>query len=80
MRSGGFADMTTSRFEVFNVETGEAVQTWAFPVPEIAPRYRRQAFAHARQYVLDYSRMPYGIRLWERGNPVPTIVYSPHNL
>ena len=69
--------MTASRFEVFNTETGEAVFTWPFPVPETSPRRRRLAFAHAREYVLDYPRMPYGIRLWEGSNPVPTIVYTP---
>lgn len=69
--------MGASRFEVFNTETGGAVNTWSFPVPETSLRRRRLAFARAREHVLDYPRMPYGIRLWEKGNPIPTIVYKP---
>lgn len=68
--------MNASRFEVFNTETGEAVNTWSFPVPETSPRRRGLAFAHAREYVLGYPDKPLAVRLWEKGNPVPTIVYS----
>lgn len=76
-----------SRFEVFNTETGEAVfdshglpAVWSFPVPEASPRRRGLAFARAREYVLGSPQKPLAVRLWEKGNPVPTIVYSPHNL
>lgn len=79
--------MTASRFEVFNVETGEAVfdsrglpAAWPFPVPEASPRRRGLAFAHAREYVLGYPQKPFAVRLWEKGNPIPTTVYNPHTL
>lgn len=66
-----------SRFEVFNVETGESLSSWPFPVPEASPRRRGLALAHAREYVLGYPGKPLAVRLWEKGNPIPTIVYSP---
>ena len=70
--------MSNSRFEVFNVETGEAVFSWPFPVPEASPRRRGLAFAHAREYVLGYPQgKPLAVRLWEKGSPVPTIVFDP---
>lgn len=73
--------MNASRFEVFNVETGESLFDWPFPVPEASPRRRGLAFAHAREYVLGSpQKKPLAVRLWERGNPIPTTVYSPHNL
>lgn len=75
MRSGGFADMTTSRFEVFNVETGESVK--GFPFSEHSPRTRSLALVRAKQLALAYTFRPLAVRLWEKGNPVPTIVYSP---
>ncbi len=72
--------MGASRFEVFNVETGESLFEWPFPVPEASPRRRCLSFAHAREYVLGSPGSPLAVRLWEKGSPVPTDVYNPHVL
>lgn len=70
--------MNSSRFEVFNVETGEAVE--GFPFSEHNLRTRSLALARAKNLVLAYTFRPLAVHLWERGNPVPTIVYSPQTL
>lgn len=65
-----------SRFEVFNMETGESLFSWSFPVPEASPRRRSLALAHAREYALA-SPSPCCVRLWGGSSPVPTTVFTP---
>ena len=67
--------MSSSRFEVFSIESGESVE--GFPFSEHNPRTRSLALARAKNLVLAYTFRPLAVRLWERGNPVPTTVYSP---
>lgn len=65
----------SSRFEVFNTTTGEAVK--GFPFSDHSPRTRSLALVRAKQLALAYTFRPIAVRLWEGSNPVPTIVYTP---
>ena len=64
-----------SRFEVFNTETGEVINYFSFP--ETHPRTRSLSLARAKHLAQAYPLHPYAVRLWEKGNPIPTIVYNP---
>lgn len=69
--------MSASRFEVFNVETGEIRFILEIPLHSPAGR-RKQALARAKAYIqLMGMGQSYAVRLWEKGSPIPTIVYSP---
>jgi hypothetical protein len=67
--------MGASRFDVFNTETGEVVNY--FPFPETHPRTRSLSFARAKYLCQAYPLRSYVVRLWERGNPFPVVVFTP---
>lgn len=67
-----------SRFEVFNVETGEGLFDWGFSPYDTDSR--KVALMRTKGYVRARPEQPLAVRLWEKGNPIPTIVYSPHAL